>query len=120
MVFRSECSIRLLSATREGSPIAEGIDEKFCVGEVEFLGETREKYRHRIRAVAAENGAIQQIYGIKIDRRIQPVPFPIEFDSDFINRDPPRLRRRRVLLAGGQPMGSLPDRTLRAFDTQQA
>ena len=41
--------------------------------------------------MVAEDCEIEQIQRLEIDRRIQPVPLTVDFDSGFVNCDPRRL-----------------------------
>ena len=77
-----------------------------------FLGEFMKKCSGGIGAVAAEYLDIQQIYRVEIDSSVEPVPLCSDLDSGFVDRDPRRLRRRRVSLAVGQPMRPLPNRLM--------
>ena len=47
---------------------------------------------------------------------VQPRPLAVDLDSGFVNRDPPRLRRRRVGYTVSQPMYPVSDRTVGAFN----
>jgi len=51
---------------REGSPIAELIDEKRCVREIVFLGQSRQKRSRRISTVTTEHRDIENQFCLGI------------------------------------------------------
>jgi hypothetical protein len=56
---------------------------------------------------------------IKVYCSVQPRPLAVDFDSSLVDRNPPRLRRRRVCNAVSQSMYPLENRLKRAIDAEE-
>ena len=65
--------------------------------------------------MSAEQSDIQNQFCVEVYCSIQPRLFAIDFDSRLVDRDPPRLRLRRVWQAVREAMYPLPDRLKRAI-----
>ena len=61
-----------------------------------FLHESMEKRSRRISAMSLEQCDIKNQLSFSINCSVQPRPFAVDFDSGLVDRDPLRLRRRRV------------------------
>jgi hypothetical protein len=98
------------------SPIAELIDEKHGGLEIVFLGEVGQKRICWIGTVMTKQRDIENQLCVEVYCSIQPRPLTVNFDSGFVDRDPRRLRRRRVRNAVSNSMYPVPNGPVRAFD----
>jgi hypothetical protein len=83
-----------------------------------FLGEPMEERRRGIGPAAAVHLDFQQQLRLRIDRCVQPLLLPIDFDLLLIDRDPRRLRRRRVALFFRERVRPVPNRSVRSVNTE--
>jgi hypothetical protein len=74
-----------------------------------ILDDRMKKCSRRISAVTFEQLQVKKQPRVEIYCGIQPRSFAVDSDSGFIDRNPLRLRRRRVRNAVGQPMNPLKD-----------
>jgi hypothetical protein len=77
--------------------------------------ESVEERSRWIGAMPSKNLRIENQLCIEIDCSVYPTQVAVDPDSSLVNRDPRRLRRRRVGTAVSQPMCPLKDRLMRAF-----
>ncbi len=75
--------------SKEGSPIAVAINEKHSVREIVFLGQSRQKRSRRISAMPIKHFDSEQQLCFGVYRSVHPRPLTIDFDSGFVDRDPP-------------------------------
>jgi hypothetical protein len=73
----------------------------------------------RICPGATEYFDVEKQFGVDVDCSVQPRPFAVDRDSGLVDRDPHRLRQRRVGNALGQSIHSLNDRLKRPIYTEQ-
>lgn len=62
---------------------------------------------------------MEEILRCRISRGIQTTPLAVELNHGYVDRDPRWLCRRRVGLAVGQPMRSLPNHAMKSIDTMR-
>ena len=62
---------------------------------------------------------IKEQFSIEVYCGVQPRPLTVDFDSGLVNRDPLRLRRRRVRDAVGQSVNPLKDRLKRPIYAEE-
>lgn len=77
-----------------------------------------EKRSRRIDAMPTKHGDVEEQLRLDIYYSVYPRPLTIEFDSGLVDRDPRRLRRRRVVKDIIYSMYSLMDRLMRAFQAK--
>jgi hypothetical protein len=106
------------SKSSKGSPIAELIDEKRCVREIVFLGQSRQKRSRRIGAVATKYREVENQFCLGVYCSIQPRSLTVDLDSGFVDRDPLRLRLRRVGHAVSDLVHPVPNRSVRTFNAE--
>lgn len=101
--------------TSKGSQITASIDEKFCLVDIVFFGESVQERRRRIGPVPAEDVDFQPKLRLCIDRGVQTLLLTVHLNLLLIDRDPPtvcascsKLRREngqhRVIRVLQQPL----------------
>lgn len=115
MLSVSVVEVTAQSDSREGSQIAVAIDEKRCVREIMFLGESMQKRSCWVGTTPAKQRDIEQQFCLDVYCSVYSRPLAVDLDSGFVNRDPRRRRRRRVAPAVSQPIYPVPDRSMRPF-----
>ena len=80
-----------------------------------FLTESVKESSRWISPVSSEQLYIKNQFCVKVDCSIHPRPLIVNFDSGLVNRDPRRLRRRRVANAICVSVNPLTGRLMRAF-----
>ena len=78
----------------EGSQIARSIDEKLCIGDSVFLGESMQECRRGVGPAAAEHVDFQQQLRFRVDGGVQPLFVAVDLDLLLVDGDPRRRRRR--------------------------
>jgi hypothetical protein len=73
------------SSAREGSPIAELVNEKHSVGEIVFLTESVKERSRWISPMSSEQLHIKNQFCVEIYCSVQPRPFTVDFDSGLAN-----------------------------------
>ncbi|ELZ85194.1 hypothetical protein C454_01660 [Haloferax gibbonsii ATCC 33959] len=83
-----------------------------------FLGKSMEKRSSRVGTMSSKQFDVKNQLCLGVYCSVQPRPLTIDFDSGLVDRNPLRLRLRRVVTAVGQPMYPLPNRLVGAFNAE--
>jgi hypothetical protein len=78
-----------------------------------FLGDCIEKRSRRIGSISLKHGGVQNQLCVEVYCGVQPRLFAVDHDSGLVDRDPPRLRSRRVATAVSDSMYALVNRLKR-------
>ena len=85
-----------------------------------FLGKPMEKRSSRVGTMLSKQLDVKNQLCLDVYCSVQPRPLAIDFDSGFVNRNPLRLRLRRVVTAVSQRMYPLLNRLVGAFNAEQS
>jgi len=77
-----------------------------------------EKRSSRISTMSSEQFDVKNQLRLDVYCRVQSRPLAIDFDSGLVDRNPIRLRLRRVVAAVSQSMYQLPNSLMRAFNAE--